>query len=649
MLVIKTKRSFLSTVIILIVLISIFLPSNQVSAQKSLSLVIHYSEAVPNTDSSNYNVKLYFSVLDATGNPVLGLNSADFVLTEDTKPIGINKVETAKDIPSNLILVLDASGSMRGGGIQAAQKAASNFVDRLGSRDRVSVFSFNDSITQIVDFTADHTAVIEKIKQIEAIHNSGTCLYDALVQAIQIAGTTPAGRRAVLVMTDGVDMVSGGGPCSANKTEDVIDIATKETSSVPVYALGIGKDINEQDLKRMTTRTNGTYLGSGEISQIEDLFGKLSNSLNSEYVLEYTSNNAPGIHNLTLEANYKESKDLQARAISLPAMPTNLAITSPAQNAQVSGKFKILVSVPTKGEPIARMVFTANEKSIGEVTQASYEFEWDSTTAIQAGQSSSVSLMVIAYSAAGKELGRSEPINVIVDTSAVPQAQETPTEAAIQETPTAADDETTTSNLMLYGGIALAVITVAVSGFLFYKSRSKQKPSVGDEPFELGGSTGKTPSGTSGLDGRTSEELVIGGLVSLKIKKAKDPNMVGSSYYITKAQTYVGTSADCDLVFGQGTGVSRRHVIIESKNGEFLLREGVSPDGARPTYGTYVDGRKIDQSSEPIRLMNGMTIRLGNLTELEYTNHSSAGNGQKTFEEINVAQLKKDTTEIKRD
>jgi Ca-activated chloride channel family protein len=642
------KMKFARITIAALFIFALFFSPQSAYAQKSLSLIIHYSEAEPNTESSNYNVKLYFSVLDANNNPVLGLHSQDFTLTEDTKPISISRVEQANDVPSNLVLVLDTSGSMRGGGIEAAQKASANFIDRLGSRDRVAVFSFNDSVNQVVDFTADHKAVVEKIKQIEAKYQAGTCLYDAVVQAVQMAGTTAAGRRAVLVLTDGKDEVMGGGPCSSNKTEDVINVATNAAASVPVYALGIGKGINEPDLKRMTTRTSGMYLGSGEVSQVEELFGKLSNSLNSEYVLEYTSNNAPGIHNITLEANYKESKDLQAKAVNLPAMPTNLTITSPAQNDKVSGKIKILVSVPTKSEPITRMVFMANDKSIGEVTKAPFEFDWDTATAIKQNESPLFSLMVIAYSVTGKELGRSETTNVFVDTSNVAAAPQEATTAPTESEPTPAAAETSNpagANPLVIGLIALGVIILGVGGFLLFKNKSKSQPAAPEAPFVVGG--GRNTSGS--LGGKTSEELNLSGLVSLKVQKAKDPNMIGTVYYVTKSQTYIGSSAECDLVFGQGTGVSRRHAVIEIKGGEFQLREGLSPDGSRPSYRTFIDGKVIEPDMEPVRLMNGMVIRLGNLTEMQFSNQSAGASSSRTFEEIDVSQIRKDTMEIKQD
>ena len=43
---------------------------------------------------------------------------------------------------------------------------------------------------------------------------SGTCLYDAAYQAVEMASTTPPGRRAVVLFTDGKDETASGEQCS---------------------------------------------------------------------------------------------------------------------------------------------------------------------------------------------------------------------------------------------------------------------------------------------------------------------------------------------------------------------------------------------------------------------------------------------------
>ena len=85
------------------------------------------------------------------------------------------KQNTTKNIPLNLAIVIDRSGSMAGEPLDAAKKSAIGIVECLGKDDILSVVSFDDQVTLHLDgMTIDNTARDKAIKEIESIRPGGS-------------------------------------------------------------------------------------------------------------------------------------------------------------------------------------------------------------------------------------------------------------------------------------------------------------------------------------------------------------------------------------------------------------------------------------------------------------------------------------------
>lgn len=146
----------------------------------------------------NLNVK----VLDAKGKAVSNLTQADFEVSEDgvTQEIAHFQPVTA---PVSLVLLLDLSGSTDKKR-KLMTKAAQRFLESLIPEDAVAVAAFTDQYYWLSDFTRDRKALkkaVEKIKDIKG----GTAYYDAMWTTLDRLAPVKDARKAIVVLTDGVD------------------------------------------------------------------------------------------------------------------------------------------------------------------------------------------------------------------------------------------------------------------------------------------------------------------------------------------------------------------------------------------------------------------------------------------------------------
>lgn len=141
-------------------------------------------------------------VTDAERHAVAGLNADDFTVAENGEPREILSVRTV-DAPFNLVLLLDVSGSIENY-VNFIRKAARNFVDTVGPRDRVAIITFNEDVHVISTFSTDKNGLSESLDTFDA--GGATALYDALGYTITETLRPLKGERtAIVVLTDGDD------------------------------------------------------------------------------------------------------------------------------------------------------------------------------------------------------------------------------------------------------------------------------------------------------------------------------------------------------------------------------------------------------------------------------------------------------------
>jgi VWFA-related protein len=146
----------------------------------------------------NLNVK----VSDRMGKPLAVLKKDDFQVTEDNVPQDVAYFEPINS-PLNIVLLMDLSGSTEKK-IKTMKKAAKKFIDCLGSADRIAIAGFTRRFFVISNFTTDHKLLKKRIDDIKNRH-SGTAFYDAMWATLDLFDEANASRKAIVVLTDGVD------------------------------------------------------------------------------------------------------------------------------------------------------------------------------------------------------------------------------------------------------------------------------------------------------------------------------------------------------------------------------------------------------------------------------------------------------------
>ncbi|HEV3448650.1 MAG TPA: VWA domain-containing protein [Gemmataceae bacterium] len=165
------------------------------------------------------------------GQPVYDIKKNEFVVKEDRL-----RVPNPDVLPPNIetlttVLAIDISGSMvEHGKIQEAKQAARTFLDQLKEPSKCGLILFDHLLRDPIAPTADTHRLRARIDA--ARPGGGTAYLDATARAVEMLRDMN-GRRAVLLLTDGVDLNS------RRSMQDVIREAN--AAGVAIYTIGVGE------------------------------------------------------------------------------------------------------------------------------------------------------------------------------------------------------------------------------------------------------------------------------------------------------------------------------------------------------------------------------------------------------------------------
>ncbi len=241
-------------------------------------------------------VNLTVSVTDRRNRYVTGLGQNEFAVFED----GVRQklsLFTHENLPISLVLLIDTSASMDEK-LSAAQTAAIRFVKTLRPQDLAQVIQFNDRITVLQDFSADHGKLEAAVMNLKA--SGPTSLHNALYVSLKELGKQEdAGgelrRRAIVLLSDGEDTAS------LVDDEQVIELA-KQTE-LSIYAIRLRRGgVRDRDrlsfsqathlLTTLTRETGGQAHFPNSVSELDSVYDRIAEELRTQYSLGYVSANA---------------------------------------------------------------------------------------------------------------------------------------------------------------------------------------------------------------------------------------------------------------------------------------------------------------------------------------------------------------------
>jgi VWFA-related protein len=241
-------------------------------------------------------VRLPITVVDRKGQFVPGLTQRDFLILEDKVA---QQIETFSDdlgqsLPVYVAVLMDTSPSTAGK-LKFEQESAMNFIQTVvrARKDQVLFATFDHEINLRQDFTNKLDLLDKAVFSVKKTGNQ-TALFDAIWQFCDEKLRTVAGRRVLVVITDGEDTYSRANIRDAidiaQRTETTIfAISTKAgfLSTVPGVEAGVVKDKKDRELTTLAEETGGVAFFTGDMLSLERSFTKISKELRAQYLVTY--------------------------------------------------------------------------------------------------------------------------------------------------------------------------------------------------------------------------------------------------------------------------------------------------------------------------------------------------------------------------
>ncbi len=284
-------------------------------------------------------VRLNVGVVDRRGRPITTLDQSNFSVYEDGVKQQISRFEPST-APFSVVLMLDMSGSTLGFR-QIIKLSASRFIDALGPEDRVAVVEFYDKINLRNDFTTDRRTIANSIAVSEG--RGKTQFYKALEFALDQLSYEKTRRKAIIVLTDGIDTASqdrdretlekvpDNEVATALKPENspalihMLDRADRQGVTIYPLALPTGDPAKLADptprqvamynaartrLQIIADRSGGALNAIDRLEQMGLLYAKVAANIRTLYTIEYQPLN--------------EKKDGKWRSIRIETRDTDL-------------------------------------------------------------------------------------------------------------------------------------------------------------------------------------------------------------------------------------------------------------------------------------------------------------------------------------
>jgi VWFA-related protein len=269
-------------------------------------------------------VNLFATVRDKQGKVVTDLTQNDFLLDEDGTPQTIRYFSRETDLPLTLGLLVDTSGSERN--VLPDERSASfHFLDKVmrEEKDMAFVIHFDFEVELLQDLTNSKVALQKSLDHLEVggrqlqhrggggggypgggggrhFGGGGTHLYDAVYLGSDEILKKQQGRKALILLSDGMD---NGSKLTLEKA-----VETAQRSDTLVYSIlfedpngdrgfgrghwgggrGRGEVDGRQVLQRLSRETGGRYFEVSKKEPIDKVYESLEEELRSQYSIGYT-------------------------------------------------------------------------------------------------------------------------------------------------------------------------------------------------------------------------------------------------------------------------------------------------------------------------------------------------------------------------
>jgi VWFA-related protein len=250
-------------------------------------------------------VNILCTVRNKSGGLVGNLEKSDFKIYEDGKEQEIRNFTRETDLPLTIGLLVDTSKSQERL-IDIEKRAAYQFFSKvLRQKDEAFLMQFGAEAELLQDSTNSPRLLQKGLDELRlsvplgGLHpgpvptmqnQAGTILYDATYLASNEKLRGEVGRKAIVLITDGVDT---GSKISRDKSIEAAQKADSIIYSIyyvdrAAYGFGtFGGGGGEGELRRMSSETGGQVFKVEKNHTLDDIFQEIQDEMRSQYAITY--------------------------------------------------------------------------------------------------------------------------------------------------------------------------------------------------------------------------------------------------------------------------------------------------------------------------------------------------------------------------
>ena len=379
------------------------------TAKRLLVSMVENDETPLADDQAFPLVRFDVTPVNAFGVPVVGLDSASFYLREDEQVVTRYEMEPFVDseiavsimIVADMGLPVEAEPERLKAAIVALYEQLSQ-IDESG----LVLFSVEEDGTAVnldspfpqldvereMNFTNDEGALINLINAQSVDDGAGSPVYDALFKGIRLtASQARHERRAVLLISDGVDRNREGTGSGSNYVDATTAVAEAQQLGVPVYTVGWGGAVDGDYLQAVAASTGAVYQPAISLSELQAFLEGILNQLKQNYRFQYSSQlpHDNAIHNLVVGLSEAVEMVVPFRAYypETPLVNSITAILPPNETVRdLSDLTTVRGSIVLQPEVIARGEVTAvnyyvddSQVAVAAAQEAPWAFSWNTT------------------------------------------------------------------------------------------------------------------------------------------------------------------------------------------------------------------------------------------------------------------------------
>ncbi len=190
--------------------------------------------------------------------------------------------ENCKLITNDIVIVIDASGSMTGTKLTEAKAAANLFVQLLAinPENRIGLVTFNKTSVIKSQLTNDYASLKQQIDSIQ--NQSFTCIQCGALDGNSVIASSSRTnvKKSIVLLSDGKANHVRGVPSSTAKEEALAEMKKGFTSnSISYYTIAFGRDADVQFMRQAAVDTKGVQFTSSDEKQLKDSFSAAANAI----------------------------------------------------------------------------------------------------------------------------------------------------------------------------------------------------------------------------------------------------------------------------------------------------------------------------------------------------------------------------------